>query len=128
MFGRMMNNYYYGKSGKGDFRKDDMPETRMQLFWDTLRTRLSGLFRLNLLYMLVWIPAMLVILLNLSSLWNRLQTETAIHEYEYPEYVEMLQANNMEVNISEEDYMPWEDLSVKIPVFIREELSKILGS
>lgn len=104
MFGRMMNNYYYGKSGKGDFRKDDMPETRMQLFWDTLRTRLSGLFRLNLLYMLVWIPAMLVILLNLSSLWNRLQTETAIHEYEYPEYVEMLQANNMEVNISEEDY------------------------
>ena len=32
------------------------------------------------------------------------------------------------VNISEEDYMPWEDLSVKIPVFIREELSKILGS
>ena len=32
------------------------------------------------------------------------------------------------VNISEEDYMPWEDLSVKIPVFIREELSMILGS
>lgn len=32
------------------------------------------------------------------------------------------------VNIFEEDYMPWEDLSVKIPVFIREELSKILGS
>lgn len=32
------------------------------------------------------------------------------------------------VNISEEDYMPWEDLSVKIPLFIREELSKILGS
>ena len=28
MFGRMMNNYYYGKSGKGDFRKDDLPETR----------------------------------------------------------------------------------------------------
>ena len=48
MFGKMMNSYYYGKSGKGDFRKDDMPETRMQLFWDTLRTRLSGLCRLNL--------------------------------------------------------------------------------
>ena len=24
MFGRMMNNYYYGKSGKGDFRKEDL--------------------------------------------------------------------------------------------------------
>ena len=104
MFGRMMNNYYYGKSGKGDFRKDDMPETRMQLFWDTLRTRLSALFRLNLLYMLVWIPAMLVILLNFSNLWNRLQTETAISEYEYSEYVEMLKNGNMEINISEEDY------------------------
>ncbi len=43
MFGRMMNNYYYGKSGKGDFRKEDMPETRWQLFWDTLRTRRSAL-------------------------------------------------------------------------------------
>ena len=95
MFGRMMNNYYYGKSGKGDFRKDDMPETRMQLFWDTLRTRLSALFRLNLLYMLVWILAMLVILLNFSNLWNRLQTETAISEYEYSEYVEMLKNGNI---------------------------------
>ena len=28
MFGRFMNNYYYGKSGKGDFRKEDLPETR----------------------------------------------------------------------------------------------------
>ena len=56
MFGRMMNNYYYGKSGKGDFRKEDLPETRSQLFRDTLRTRLSALCRLNLLYMLVWLP------------------------------------------------------------------------
>ena len=53
MFGRMMNNYYYGKSGKGDFRKEDLPETRKQLFFDTLRTRLSALFRINLLYMIV---------------------------------------------------------------------------
>ena len=32
------------------------------------------------------------------------------------------------VSISEDDYMLWEELSGKIPVFIREELSKILGS
>ena len=25
MFGRMMNSYYYGKSGKGDYRKEDNP-------------------------------------------------------------------------------------------------------
>ena len=104
MFGKMMNNYYYGKSGKGDFRKDDLPETRMQLFRDTLRTRLSGLCRLNLLYMLIWLPAMIVLLLNVSNLWNRLQTEAAISEYEYAEYAEMLQENQMEMTISEEEY------------------------
>lgn len=104
MFGRMMNNYYYGKSGKGDFRKDDMPETRMQLFRDTLRTRLSGLCRLNLLYMLVWLPAMLVLLLNVSNLWNRIQTEAAISAYDYTEYAEMLQERERQINISEEEY------------------------
>ena len=64
MFGRMMNNYYYGKSGKGDFRKEDMPETRMQLFWEMLRTRLASLVRLNLIYAVIWLPAIIVILVN----------------------------------------------------------------
>ena len=62
MFGRIMNNYYYGKSGKGDFRKEDMPSNRWELFWDTLRTRLSGLVRLNLMYMLAWLPAIITII------------------------------------------------------------------
>ena len=61
MFGRFMNNYYYGKSGKGDFRKEDLPHNRRDLFRDTFKTRLSGLFRINLLYMLIFLPAMLVI-------------------------------------------------------------------
>ena len=104
MFGRMMNNYYYGKSGKGDFRKDDLPETRMQLFWDTLRTRLSGLCRLNLLYMLIWLPAMIVLLVSGSNLWNNLQTEMAIREYSYAEYAEMLQSKEMELTVSESEY------------------------
>ena len=104
MFGKMMNNYYYGKSGKGDFRKDDMPETRMQLFFDTLRTRLSGLCRLNLIYAIAWIPAALVLLLNVSNLWNRVQTEAAVSQYEYTEYAELLKEKNIEVTIAEADY------------------------
>ena len=67
MFGRFMNNYYYGKSGKGDFRKEDMPQTRMQLFWDTLRTRLSALCRLNLMYMVVFLPMMIVLMIASRS-------------------------------------------------------------
>ena len=102
--GKLMDNYFYGKSGKGDFRKDDLPDTRMKLFRDTLRTRLSGLCRLNLIYMLIWIPAALVLLLNVSNLWNRIQTEAAISEYNYSEYAELLQSKEMELTLSEEDY------------------------
>ncbi len=74
MFGRMMNNYYYGKSGKGDFRKEDLPENRWQLFWETLRTRLSGLFRMNLMYMVVWLPAMIVLLSNFMNIVGNTNT------------------------------------------------------
>ena len=28
MFGKMMNRYYYGKSGKGDYTKEDLPTNR----------------------------------------------------------------------------------------------------
>ncbi len=61
MFGKFMNNYYYGKSGKGDYNPEDLPRTRMQLFWEMLRTRLSALMRLNLIYVLPWIPTLIVI-------------------------------------------------------------------
>ena len=62
MFGRMMNNYYYGKSGKGDFRKEDLPQNRKELFSATLRTRLSALFRINLMYMLIFLPMMIMLM------------------------------------------------------------------
>ena len=65
MFGRMMNNYYYGKSGKGDFKKEDLPKNRWQLFWEMLRVRLSALCRLNLMTVVAWLP--LIILVYLVS-------------------------------------------------------------
>ncbi|MBP3646611.1 MAG: YesL family protein [Clostridia bacterium] len=61
MFGKMMNRFYYGKSGKGDYTKEDLPTTRWQLFWEMLRVRFASLFKLNLLYMIAWIPAIIVI-------------------------------------------------------------------
>lgn len=61
MFGKFMNNYYYGKSGKGDYTPDDLPKTRLQLFFEMLRVRLSALCRMNLIYMLPWLPTILVI-------------------------------------------------------------------
>lgn len=61
MFGKFMNNYYYGKSGKGDYNPEDLPKNRWQLFWEMLRVRMSALCRINLIYMIPWIPTMLVI-------------------------------------------------------------------
>lgn len=61
MFGRMMNSFYYGKSGKGDFKKEDLPTNRWQLFWQMLRIRLSALFRLNLMTVVVFLPLIIVI-------------------------------------------------------------------
>ena len=61
MFGKMMNRYYYGKSGKGDYTPEDLPQTRWQLFWEMLRVRFSALIRLNLMYAVAWLPVIYVI-------------------------------------------------------------------
>ena len=37
LFGNMMNNYFYGKAGKGDYRIEDMPQNRFQLFGEVLK-------------------------------------------------------------------------------------------
>lgn len=72
MFGKLMNNFYYGKSGKGDYRKEDLPHTRMQLFWEMLRIRFTGLVKLNLVYMLCWLPAILVLLVNTMAFLTKM--------------------------------------------------------
>ncbi len=103
MFGRMMNNYYYGKSGKGDFRKEDMPENRWQLFWDTLRTRLSGLFRLNLMYMVIWLPAMVVITMNFMTLVSNTNTILSAKDGSLARMVQETAGQENAVNYSDED-------------------------
>lgn len=75
MFGKMMNNFYYGKSGKGDFNKEDLPTNRWQLFWEMLRVRFSALIRLNLMYVVAWLPTMIVIMIGAMSLLTGLTTE-----------------------------------------------------
>lgn len=75
MFGKMMNNFYYGKSGKGDFNKEDLPTNRWQLFWEMLRVRFSALIRLNLMYVVAWLPTMIVIMIGAMSLLTGQTTE-----------------------------------------------------
>lgn len=80
MFGKMMNNFYYGKSGKGDFRKEDLPKNRMQLFLAMLKVRFGGLFSLSLLSAVAFVPMMLVIGYAVLSLITSLNVKGACDE------------------------------------------------
>ncbi len=68
MFGKLMNGYFYGKSGKGDFTPDDLPKNRWELFWAMLRVRFSALTRLNMMTIIVFLPYLVIILMNFLSL------------------------------------------------------------
>ena len=126
MFGKFMNNYYYGKSGKGDFRKEDLPETRKQLFFDTLRVRLSALFRINMLYMIVFLPTMILLMLNFTSLLSTMSNLMLIRENDYPAYVEMIQGNGGEVRVSEEQFNELKSSEVNPEDLVDSTLFKVL--
>ncbi len=80
MFGKLMNGYYYGKSGKGDFTPDDLPKNRWQLFWAMLRIRLSALMRLNLMSFIAFLPYLLIILINVLNILNGWSTAISYQE------------------------------------------------
>ena len=69
----MLNNYYYGKQGKADYTIENMPQNRRQLFGEVLKVRWSALFGVNLLYMIIWIPAIVWTALNAIALVNGIQ-------------------------------------------------------
>ena len=74
-FGNMMNNYYYGKAGQGDYTVESMPANRRQLFGEVFKVRWSSLFGVNLLYMISWIPAILWIFINATILLTPVEAE-----------------------------------------------------
>ncbi len=80
MFGKLMNSYYYGKSGKGDFQKDDLPKNRWQLFWEMLRVRLSGLFRMNMMCVVAWIPIMYLLSVLIFGAIGAINSVTMVQE------------------------------------------------
>ena len=74
----LMNNYFYGKQGKGDYTVADMPQNRLALFGEVLKVRWSGLFGVNLLYMVAWIPAIAWTFINVLALYNLLNAEAGV--------------------------------------------------
>lgn len=81
MFGKWMNNFYYGKSGKGDYTPENLPTNRWQLFWEMLRVRFSALIRLNLMYVVPWLPTIIVLMIGgMSFLTTLSEAATAAAE------------------------------------------------
>ena len=69
-FKNLMNNYFYGKQGQGDFTIENLPQNRRQLFGEVFKVRWSSLFGVNLLYMIAWIPAIVWTFLNITAIYN----------------------------------------------------------
>lgn len=67
---KFMNNYFYGKAGKKDFTVSDLPANRYQLFKDVLKVRWGSLISLNLLYLIIWIPAAVWTAMNIGVVFN----------------------------------------------------------
>ena len=74
-----MNNYFYGKQGKADYTVENMPQNRRQLFGEVLKVRWGGLFGVNLLYMIFWIPVIVWTFINAVMLYKILADETAAY-------------------------------------------------
>ena len=75
-FRNLMNNYFYGKQGQGDFTLEKLPQNRRQLFRDVLKVRWSSMVGVNLLYVIFWIPAIAWTMLNLATAYSLLTAET----------------------------------------------------
>lgn len=80
MFGKFMNNYYYGKAGKGDYNKENLPKNRWQLFWEMLRIRFSGLFQLNLIAAIFFIPLFYAIAKGFEGLFSLAQLIVTVQQ------------------------------------------------
>ena len=58
-FSRFFGAGRYTRAASRDFRPEDLPDTRVKLFFDALGIRWSAMVGQNLLYLLFWLPAIL---------------------------------------------------------------------
>ncbi len=68
MLGNFFNNLYYGKAGKADFNPENLPTSRIALFFQMLRVYWADLIKLNLLYVIFCLPAILWTLWSLLAM------------------------------------------------------------
>lgn len=79
MFKNLMNNYFYGKSGKGDFTVENLPANRRQLFFEVLKVRWSAMFGVNFMYLIFWLPAIIWSFINAATFFTMLNAEAGVY-------------------------------------------------
>ena len=67
-FSRFFGAGRYTRAASRDFRPEDLPDTRVKLFFDALGIRWSAMVGQNLFYLLFWLPAILWSGVNLLTL------------------------------------------------------------
>ena len=67
-FSRFFGAGRYTRAASRDFRPNDLPDTRVKLFFDALGIRWSAMVGQNLLYLLFWLPAVIWSGVNLLTL------------------------------------------------------------
>ena len=78
MMGNFFNRMYYGKSGKEDYTRDDLPDNRWQLFLAMIRLNFGKLVTTNLLFVLFFLPLYIwVFTLNMPLLNHYLESGTS---------------------------------------------------
>jgi uncharacterized membrane protein YesL len=65
MFGGFFNRMYYGDPRKPDLKKEDVKGSRFKIFFTVLPIRFWQLIQLNLLYSIFWVPAFLLLQVQL---------------------------------------------------------------
>ncbi len=80
IFGRLFGAGRFHRAPSADFRPEDLPDTRVKLFFDTLKIRWSAMVGLNLLYLLFWLPAILWSGVNLLALLQMLEASGSAAE------------------------------------------------
>lgn len=73
MFDKFMNNYFYGKSGKGDFKKENLPKNRKQLFFAMLKVRFASMFKINFMAVIFFLPLFYVLMRLFGNIVSLMQ-------------------------------------------------------
>ena len=70
-----LSNMIMGKNNRPDYTPDMLPKNRMELFFDALKSNLFNLVKMNLLYLVFWLPFWIWTGLNFTLLMEYMKQD-----------------------------------------------------